>query len=342
MPKLIFDAALLASTAGIHFVDAIGNPVPMQFLDPDTSYNIQMASDAQPTLITTSNSGIPSFLSNFVSPKIIQVLIAPMRAAEILGEEKFGDWTTTATTFPMIEYTGQVASYGDYNENGASDANANFPQRQPYHYQTFTQWGQKQLANAALAKLDWATQINLSSIAVLNKYQNQTYFFGVAGLQNYGLLNDPNLSTPLTPTSAWSGATADVIYADVVRLFKQLQVQLVGVIQTDTPMVMAMSPTQSVNLNKTNSFNINVIDQIKKNYPNLTFKFAPEYSTVGGELVQLIVPKIDEQDTGTCAFTEKLRVHPVIMASSSFRQKKSQGSYGAVIYRPAAISQMLG
>ena len=40
------------------------------------------ACDAQPTLVTTSNSGIPAFLTTYIDPKLIEVLVAPMKAAE--------------------------------------------------------------------------------------------------------------------------------------------------------------------------------------------------------------------------------------------------------------------
>ena len=35
--------------------------------------------DAQPALVTQSNSGIPAFLSNYLDPKVIEVLVAPMK-----------------------------------------------------------------------------------------------------------------------------------------------------------------------------------------------------------------------------------------------------------------------
>lgn len=302
----------------------------------------RLALDAQPELVTQSNAGIPAFLSNFVDPRIIEVLVTPMKAAIIAGETKKGDWTTTVATFPVIEYTGEVAAYGDFNNNGSAEANSNFPQRQSYHYQTITQWGEKELDVAALAKIDWASRVNIASVLVLNKYQNATYFNGVAGLQNYGLLNDPNLSAPIVPTTPWVSAAADVIYADIVRLFQQLQTQANGTIDQDARMCMALSPVNSVNLNKTNSFNVNVLDQIHKNFPNLRVETAPEYLTTSGELVQLIAEEVEGQETLTAAFTEKLRAHAMVVDTSSFKQKKSQGTFGTVIFRPVFIAQMLG
>ena len=304
----------------------------------------RMAMDAQPSMITASNAGIPAFLTNYISPDTIKVLLAPMKAAQILGEKQFGDWTTATATFPMIELTGEVSSYGDFNNNGSAGANINLPQRQSYHYQTTSRWGEKQLDTFALAKVDYVNKINDASILALNKFQNKTYFFGVAGLQNYGLLNDPALSAPITPTAAWSldSTTAETVYNDIKRLFARVMAQGNGNIDMDAKMVLVTSPTTSVAFTKTNQYNVNVKDLIAKNFPNMRFETAPEYSTASGELVQLIVEEVEGQKTATCAFTEKLRAHRVIPDTSSWIQKKSQGTFGTVVYLPFAIVQMLG
>ena len=307
------------------------------------------ACDAQPALITVSNSGIPSYLSTYFDPKLIEVLVAPMKAAEIVGSEvKKGDWTTETATFSVIESTGETSSYGDFSENGVAGANSNFPSRQSYHYQVMTQWGEKELERMGLARIDWANRLNIASALTLNKYQNKTYFYGVEGLQLYGLLNDPSLTAAITPTvktaggTSWTNATALEVLADVQKLFKQLQTQANGLIDLNTRMTMAMSPISEVALTKTTEFNVNVQDLLKKNFPGLTVKTAPEYSTESGELVQLMADEIEGQRTADVAFTEKMRAHPIIVGASSFKQKKSQGTWGAIIYRPVFIAQMLG
>lgn len=335
----------LKNRAGVHFM---GVP-EVDFQNENAARSVKVAMDAQPSLVTVSNSGIPAFLTTFIDPKLIDVLVSPMKAAEIVGGEvKKGDWTTETAMFPMIESTGETSSYGDYAENGIAGANANFPQRQSYHYQVMTQWGERELERAGLARIDWANRLNIASILTLNKFQNKTYFFGVSGLQNYGLLNDPSLSAAITPTTKtagtthWSVATAQEINTDIQKLYKQLQSQANGLIELDTKMTLAMSPISEVYLTKTTDFNVNVSDILKKNFPNMTIKTAPEYSTESGELLQLIAEDVEGHRTADTAFTEKLRAHPIVVMSSSFKQKKSQGTWGTIVYRPAMIAQMLG
>jgi hypothetical protein len=317
---------------------------------PNVAHSIRVALDAQPALITPSNAGIPAFLSTYIDPKLIEILVAPMKAAEIVGEEvKKGDWTTDTAMFPVVESTGETSSYGDYSNNGVAGANTNFPQRQSYHYQVITQWGEKELAKAALAKIDWANRVNIASVLTLNKFQNKTYFYGVAGLQNYGLLNDPNLYAPIAPTNeggniTWANKDALGIYADILALFTQLQAQTgnTSLVEMDAKMTLALSSGAIVNLGKVTQFNVNVKTTIKDNFPNLRIMTAPEYSTAAGNLVQLIVDEVEGQRTVEVAFTEKLRAHPIVIEMSAFKQKKSQGTFGSIVYRPMFIAAMLG
>lgn len=300
------------------------------------------AFDSQPELITVGNSGIPAYLANLMDPAVIDVIVAPMKAAMIAGETKKGDWTTATTTFKVVESDGEVSAYGDFSNAGNADTNINYPQRQSFHYQTFTQWGEKELAWNGLAGVDLASQKNVASVLVLNKFQNKSYFFGIAGLQNYGLLNDPALLPPIVPTTTWDAATADQCYQNVLDLYKQLVRQGNGVVEDDMSMTLALSNNNATNLKKTNQYGLNVYALIRENFPNLSIKTAPEYSTASGELVQLILNEYEGKETVTAAFTEKLRAHAVIPASSSFSQKKSQGTWGTIIFRPVFIAQMLG
>jgi hypothetical protein len=334
-------------------------PEAMQYFPEGLSAEAAMALDAQPALVTISNSGIPSYLSNYIDPALIEVLVTPNRAAQIFGEAKKGDWVTNTATFPVIENTGEVSSYGDYNENGSAGANANFPQRQAYHYQTMTQWGEKQLETYSLAKIDYASRLNIASAVVLGKFQNNSYFFGIAGLQNYGLLNDPQLAAPIAPgakvfnsnlpgpwvTNGQITASSLEIYNDIQALFLQLTSQSGGLIEMDDELILAMSPVTAVALTQTNAtFATNVMDLIKKNFPKIRVETASQYTNPNGagNLVQMIAPSVEGQETGFCAFTEKMRAHAIVRKTSSFLQKKSQGTWGAVVRQPFAIAQLVG
>ena len=299
-----------------------------------------LAMDAQPGLTTVGNSGIPAWMLNYVDPQLIEIILQPTKAAEVFGEMKKGDWTTETATFMTVEPTGEVSSYGDYNNNGVSGVNVNFPQRQSYHYQVFTRWGEREVARAGEAKIDYVARVNEASVNALNRFQNKTYLFGVKGLQNYGVLNDPSLPASTAAAKTWANSTGEEVYESIRKLFQTLLKQTSGKIDMNTPLLLVCSPTASVDLTKTNQYNVNFIDQLKKNFPNLRVETIPEYSATSGETVQLIVEELDGQRTLDCAFTEKMRAHNMVLEASSIKQKKSQGTWGAIIYRPFCIATM--
>lgn len=311
--------------------------------------NYSLAMDAAPQLVTTSNSGIPAYLTNYYDPEVINVLVTPMKAVQILGETKKGDWTTATASFPMIESTGTVSSYGDYSNNGNTSANPNWEYRESYHYQTITKWGEKELARYGEAQINYAAELNVASALTLGKFQNKSYFFGISGLKNYGMLNDPALSAPITPLDdgngnlAWNDKDAEAIYNDIAQgLYKKLATQLNGQLERTDPMTLSMSPGIEVNLTKTNMYKVNVTDLLQKNFPNMRIETAVEYTTDAGEMVQLKLEKVDNKTTGYGAFTEKMRAHPVVTGLSSFKQKKSGGTWGAIIRYPLGFVGLIG
>lgn len=326
----------------------------------DRNYNLAM--DAQPTLSTDPNSSVPALLTTLIDPEVFRILFAPTQAAAIFGEVKKGTWLDETAMFPIVENTGEVSSYGDFNENGHTGLNTNWPQRQSYLFQTIKEYGERELERAGLARIGWVSELDGSAAQALNRFANLTYFFGVTGLQNYGVFNDPNLSASLTPATKAAGgtkwinagvvvATANEIYTDIQSLFFQLVAQTAGLVDQKTPMTLAMSPGSEVALTTTNAFNVNVTDLLKKNFPNLTIMTAVQYGAVSasnpngvaaGNFMQLIAKTIEGQQTAYVAFNEKQRAHPIVVAMSSFKQKVTGGTWGAVIRGAYGISSMVG
>lgn len=345
--------------AGAHFWGS-----DQVFIEDAWKSNFDLAMDAQPTLTTTANAGIPQWLTTFIDPTIITVLFSPLKAAKIFGEVKKGDWLMQTAMFPIVEYTGEVSSYGDFSENGRTGLNTDFPNRQAYLYQIIKEYGELEMERAGLAKIAWATELDKAAINILNRFQNNTYFFGVAGLQNYGGLNDPNLTASLTPATKAAGgttwfvngspnATANEVYNDILAIYEQLVVQAGGIVELDMEqtMVLAMSPAVQVALDFTNTYGITTRDMLRKSFPNMRMETAVQYGVqtasntpgiVSGNLVQLIAENAGGQDTAFCAFNEKLRTHKIVVALSSYKQKATQGTWGTVIRQPYAIASMLG
>lgn len=302
----------------------------------------------QPGLVTQVNAGIPAYLANILDPKVIEVLLTPTNAVKITGERGMGSWTTMTAQFPVMEHTGQVSSYGDFDNNGATGINLNWVPRQQYMYQATCVWGDHELEMNALAKIDYANGIRQSKVVIFNKFQNQSYFFGVKNLQNFGLLNDPSLFPSITPTTktaggtSWSKAKPEEMVQDVVNIYAQLVAQTGQLITQDDDLRLAFSGFSSAYLNNTNQYGLSAVAKLKEIFPKLEIVSAPEYTTATGELVQLIAPKLMGQETLVSSFADKMRAFPVIRHESSFTQKFSAGTWGCIIKQPVAIASMLG
>ncbi len=332
------------------------------FTKPAWKNNLDLAMDAQPSLVTQSNSGVPAYLTYFMDPELLRILTAPNAGAEIFGEKQKGDFTTSTVMFPVVEQTYEVSSYGDYANTGSAGINMNFPQRQSYNYQIITQYGEREIAQAGLAKIGFVAEQKNAAIMGLNKFANLSYFFGIDGLQNYGALNDPDLLPAIAPIPkaaggvAWTNgvsqnATANEVFSDIQALVTQEINQSSGVIDIRSKFVLAMSPAREIAMTYTNSFGISVGELLKKNFPGLEVKTAVQYGAITsqnpqgsalGETVQLWCPMASGQDSGFCSFSTKLQAGPVVQGLSAFSQKLAQGTNGFILKQPYAMATLVG
>ncbi|MFT9016583.1 MAG: DUF2184 domain-containing protein [Acetobacter sp.] len=345
------DASTLARDWGIHLPGVQG-------------YFSEMAMDAGlPAYapVTAPNSAIPALFTTYTDPAIIRALVTPTRSETIYGSAKKGDWTTDSAQFPIVELAGYATAYDDYSPAGTAESNANWAHRQSFHFQTWTRWGEREVERMGAAKIDWVNQKNMASISVLNKNANAINLFGLAGLELYGALNDPQLPAALTPVAkvgpsgsaaagnSWADVTDPVqVYADILKAFGALTAQLGGNLTLETPMTLVIPTERQQCLLYTNQYQVSLGDLLKKNLPNLKIETLPEAGTAlgGGQaattLMQLFATQVEGQDSVTTAFTEKLRAHAVERYSSSFRQKKSQGTWGTIWFYPQACVTMAG
>lgn len=312
------------------------------------SNGLSLAMDAQPTLATAPNAGVPAIFTTYIDPKQIKAVFAPTKAAEFYGEEKTGDWTTDTAQFPMTEIAGSVSAYGDFNQNGKSTFNANWVSRQSFHFQTFTRWGERETAKYGEAMIDYVGGLNEASSQILNRALNASYFYGIAGLKLYGGLNDPALPAAISPTTkaagglTWANGTTVEIYNDFLKLYTQLQTQMPALVDMSAPMEVGIPNTLEFGLGRTNDFGKTVREIILQSFPNVTFTVIPQLVTASGNLIQLKLRDVNSLPVTKAAFTEKLRVHPVIPSASGWEQKKSAGTWGTIVRYPIAIVQMLG
>lgn len=309
----------------------------------------QLANDA--AMVTAANSGIPVEFTSYIDPMVIPILTATRGAREIFGEAKKGDWTTSYARFQTSEITGEVEAYTDYGQGGASDVNPTFPVRTQYIYQTNIRYGDREVDVASRARLQLAADKQRAAATVIDIASNKFALYGVADLEIYGLLNDPNLPAALSPLpnaedttkTLWADKTTKEIYEDVLYLFGKMAERGAGHIDANTELVLATSPATQVQLGKATDFNISARQMLETYFPKIRFVALPELATAtSGSSILLIAPTIEGLPTAQIGFSEKFRAMRLIPESSSFHQKFVGSSYGTIIYRPFAIGQMTG
>lgn len=307
----------------------------------------QLANDA--AMVTTANSGIPVEFTSYIDPMVIPILTATRGAREIFGEAKKGDWTTSYARFQTSEITGEVEAYTDYGQGGASDVNPTFPVRTQYIYQTNIRYGDREVDVASRARLQLAADKQRAAATVIDIASNKFALYGVAGLEIYGLLNDPNLPAAVSPLpnadtkTLWAEKSTKEIYEDVLYLFGKMADRGAGHIDANTELVLATSPATQVQLGRATDFNISARQMLETYFPKIRFVALPELATAtGGTSILLVAPTIEGLPTAQIGFSEKFRAMRLIPESSSFHQKFVGSSYGTIIYRPFAIGTMTG
>lgn len=321
-----------------------------------TGFRDWITTDAMPrlardaALITTPNTTVPAEFLAYIDPMVIDILTAPRKAREIFPEIKKGDWTTAYAKFRANELTGTTQPYTDYGQSGMSGVNYNWITREQYLFQTVIQYGDLEEAVTSAAKISLAADKQRAAANTIDLDANRFYLQGVAGKQIYGLLNEPSLIAPIAPAATgaggsvlWADKSTQQIYDDIRALFARLVTQSRGWVDQNTPLTLAMSPDLAVALGKATDFNVSVQDMLDKFFRNLTIVTLPELSSATtGETMLLIAREVRGMKTGELGYSEKLRAGRVIPALSSFSQKWTAGTYGAIIYLPFAIAQMRG
>ena len=311
--------------------------------------NIAMlANDA--ALVTIPNTAIPAELTAYYDPRIIDVVTRPRKAREIFNEVQKGDWTTSHAKFRMNELTGSTQPYTDFGQSRTSNVNYNWITRQQYVFQTLIEYGDFEEAVSAVAKIQLAADKQRAAAHVIDVDSNLFYLLGVAGMDIFGILNAPNMSAAISPLPSgtggsvlWADKDTQQIYNDILALHEQLVSQGDGWIDQSSALTLVVSPAAAVWLGRATNFNVSVMDMLNKYFSNLKLVTLPELADdTSGELLLLIADEMSGNPTGELGFSDKIRAGRVVPDVSSFRQKWSSTTYGAIIYYPFAVASMRG
>ena len=313
----------------------------MDFKDPRA-----MVKDAA---VLDPNATVPAYMRTYANPRVIEVLTAERAYRKIAPEVKNGDFTTAFAQFRCLEFTGETTPYGDYDGNGVSGVNTAFPTREQYRFQTTIKVGDLEQKMNAEAKIDLFAEKQKSAAINIDISFNKYALYGVQGKAVYGLLNDPSLNAAITPISqggvtAWSGKTANQQMADLNKLVASLYTQGAGHIDDSTRTKLLVSPAALADMNKVNDYGVTMKKMVADTFPNMEIVTVPELynSTLATSTMILMADNIIGQPVVEFGYTDKYYAHEIVRDLSSWKQKVSAGTYGAIVQLPFAIATMTG
>ncbi len=303
-------------------------------------------------LQTLPSTGIPSALVTYVDPRVTTVLFGATNATKLFNEQKIGSWVDNWMTFPVEEMAGSVTPYSDATNNVSTDVNVSFPSRENFVFQTTIQYGTREVETSGAAGLQLAGRKQYAAASILARAANSFYLFGVKGKRVYGALNDPNIPASESPR-AFDGVTtweqksqkADPttgIYGDIQHLIGKLIGRNGGLVDQNTPMVLAVATSRFGYLTMSNAFGKTALSILKENYPNLEVIQLPELETAAGKMLYLTVPEMNGEATAENCYSEKMRFSNVEQRMTMTTQKAIGATWGCVVKRPSLIATMTG
>jgi hypothetical protein len=301
-----------------------------------------LAQDA--ALATAPNLGVPVELTAYIDPEVVPILTAARNAREIFRDRKVGDWTTPYMRFPLEEITGSTQPYSDDANGITTDVNMNWPSREQYVFQTTMRYGDREQAMTAQAKIDLAGRKQQAAARIIEIDSNKFRLLGVAGKSIYGLLNDPNLPAATALGTAWTAATADTIYNDILtKLYGKIAERSGSLVTPDSNLVIACSPAVMTKLGTSSTYGITTLDMLKQYFSNLKVVSLPECESVsGGDHMYMIATDILGARTAEYPFGMLFEAGRVVPRMSSFEQKFKASTYGCLVYYPFAIASITG
>lgn len=324
----------------------------------DDSDFSRMAMDELPygMPLAPNNIGIPWQYLSYIDRVVIRAILAPLTAEQIFPLEVRGPWNTRTAQYTHLEHGGFIADYGDRSHEGGTSFNTHLPNLDFYMFQTIVSVGDLEDADFSSFGFSAMTEKEIAAADIINRALNYMAFFGVNGLNNWGIINNPyaNASISVIPdpeaanpnTVLFSEMSALGLYNNVRALVMALTRQSMGRITARSKLVLSASPSVIVALETAaNNYGLLSGDFISKAMPGLSFVAVPEFSEeVNGEseIINLVAPDFAARSTGTLLVNSRMKSHGPVRNISDIEEKKSAGSGGFMLHYPMGMATMIG
>lgn len=318
-----------------------------------------LAMDSADANFNTPNNGIPYMFTIAWSNEIIRQVTQKFAYKELASDYQQGDFVTNSINFPTLAHSGEASNYGDNTNDGESNLNVNIETVDVIRKQVPIAYGDLEVQNFASAKIDAIAEKREAAAIILAQTGNNIFFNGVAGKRIYGILNHPDLATPIAlPASAavpsgpgaskWINKTFEEIVKDLLKMYNDIVARAgnnVNIGDISQAMILATTPEDQTYLLQPNSFGKTAFEYIKTTFPGLKLVSAIQYrigNGLAGNKAQLILGNVSSQKVVRNGFTYQLMAHRLVANTTSYNQKFSAGYAGAIITSPIGISTATG
>ena len=326
----------------------------MKFLDSKRVMELNKlgylrVADATPNF-TPNNIGMPAGILSQVSVEVAETILAYRSGDEALGgRKKLLDWEQQDYYLPLVEKTGSVEAYSDYDDSLASGLNVTFGRTGHYVFSTSYNIGEREAMQLASANVgeNYYLEASLEAIAV---ELNRVAFSGFVNNNNsflvHGLLNSPSLANYENSDKKFSEMTYQECVAFFAKAIAKLREQTGNNIQRGSKLrvVIASNAFDALAL-KFTDLGVDavsaLIDKFEKLGVEITITPAMELNSANAsqDVIYFILENSQGglSDTTTLGYSEIGRMSNVVLGTTYKQQKVSAGTTGAVIYKPAYI-----
>lgn len=327
----------------------------MKFLDSNYVRKINelgylRQADAMPN-ITPNNIGMPAGILSQVSVEVAETILAYRSGDEALGgRRKLLDWEQQDYYLPLVEKTGSVEPYSDFDDSVASGLNVTFGRTGHYLFSTSYNVGEReamQLAQGNINSDNYLISASLEALAVeLNRVAFNGYVNNNGSFLVYGLLNNTSLNNYETSDKKFSDMTYLECVAFFAKAIAKLRSQTGNNIQRGSKLrVVVASNAFDVLALKFTDLGVDAITALINKFKELDVEITitPAIELDNANANQDVIYFILENsqggisDTTTLGYSEIGRMSNVVLGTTYKQQKVSAGTTGAVIYKPSYI-----
>ena len=306
--------------------------------------------DAMPS-ITSNNIGMPGGLLSQVSVEVLETILAYRSGDDALGgRKKVLDWEQQDYYMPLVEKTGSVSPYSDYDDAIASGLNVTFGKAGHYVFSTSYNVGEREAMQLSQSNINAESYLLNASLEALAVELNRVAFNGYVNNSNsflvYGLLNHPELNNYEANTKKFE----DMTFAEVVAFFSKaiakLRSQTGNNLQKGSALrvVIASSAFDALSL-KFTDLGIDAISALIEKFEKLGINISIipaielEKANANQDVIYFILENSQGgiSDTTALGYSEIGRLSSVVIGSTFKQQKISAGTTGALMYKPAYI-----